>query len=282
MESIKLFQQNLPPVAVDLLRIALWLVLLAAVFVPLEKLFPRKASKTFRARWLTDLAYYFLNSLVPKLVLILIFSAVMSGIVQYGPSQFYQWVGQMPTSLRFAAAIVVGEIGAYWGHRLMHQIPFLWRMHAVHHSAEHLDWLVNTRAHPLDMIITRACGLLPIYLLGLAQPTGLSDSVAVAYALFGTIWSFVIHANVNWRLGFLEQIISTPAFHHWHHTKDSAETIDKNFAAIFPWVDRLFGTLYLPAHWPKQYGVDTPLVADGIVKQLIQPFTNQNKTEITP
>lgn len=52
-------------------------------------------------------------------------------------------------------AIVVGEVGAYWGHRWSHEIPWLWRFHAIHHSAEEMDWLVNTRAHPLDMFFGR-------------------------------------------------------------------------------------------------------------------------------
>ena len=60
-----------------------------------------------------------------------------------------------------------------------------------------------------------------MYVLGLAQPTGnRGDLVPVLYVLAGTLWSFFIHANVRWRLGWLEWLISTPAFHHWHHTND--------------------------------------------------------------
>ena len=50
--------------------------------------------------------------------------------------------------------------------------------------------------------------------------------------------------------------MSTPAFHHWHHTND--ENRDHNYAALLPAVDRLFGTHHLPAHWPPTYGVDEP------------------------
>ena len=81
----------------------------------------------------------------------------------------------------------------------------LWRFHSIHHSSEELDWLVNTRAHPLDMVFTRLCALIPLYVLGLAQPTGNTvDVVPFLYALVGSIWSFVIHANVRWRFGWLE------------------------------------------------------------------------------
>ncbi len=61
-----------------------------------------------------------------------------------------------------------------------------------------------------------------------------------------TMWGFFIHANVRWRLGPLEWLISTPAFHHWHHTL--AEPRDRNYASMLPWMDWIFGTYYLPGN----------------------------------
>ncbi|WP_013324615.1 sterol desaturase family protein [Gloeothece verrucosa] len=259
----------------DLLRLSVWLVLLMLIFVPLERLSPRHKQKVFRREFLIDLLYYFLNSIVPKLLLVLPLSILAWTVHRLEPIGFYTWVASLPVGTRLLLAIIVGEFGAYWGHRWMHEIPLLWRFHAIHHSAKEMDWLVNTRAHPLDMFLTRLCGLVPIYLLGLAQPTGkTADIVPLLYVVFGTIWSFFIHANMCWRFGFLEKLIVTPAFHHWHHTNDGAEYIDKNYAAIFPWVDQIFGTFYLPKNrWPKKYGIDMP-VASEITGQLLQPLEN--------
>ncbi len=57
--------------------------------------------------------------------------------------------------------MIVSEFGSYWAHRLMHERPLLWRLHAVHHSAERLYWLNAGRFHPLDTamqyVVTRAC-----------------------------------------------------------------------------------------------------------------------------
>jgi len=262
----------------DVFRLGVWLLLLVVVFVPLERFFAQRPQPIFRKEFLTDLGYYFLNSLLPKLLLILPMSLIAQVVHFFLPSSFYAWIAGLPILLRFVAAILVGEFGAYWGHRWSHTIPLLWRFHAIHHSAEQMDWLVNTRAHPLDMVFTRFCGLLPIYLLGLGQPTGQAvdvDIVPMLYAVVGTVWSFFVHANIRWRFGWIEVLVATPAFHHWHHTKDGAEFINKNYAAIFPWVDKLFGSFYLPPNqWPTRYGIEEAL-APNLAGQLLQPLENR-------
>ena len=154
---------------------------------------------------------------------------------------------------------MAGEIGYYWGHRWSHEIPFLWGFHSIHHSAEEIDFLVNTRAHPLDMVFSRFCGLVPIYVLGLGGPVGPAGSVVpVLVTLIGTVWGFFIHANLRWRFGPLEWLISTPAFHHWHHTRTGP--INRNYSSTLPWLDRIFGTHYLPrSEWPEAYGIKAKL-----------------------
>ncbi len=126
------------------------------------------------------------------------------------------------------------------------------------------------------MVFTRLCGLVPMYVLGLAQPLGDSaDLVPVLVTLAGTVWGFFIHANVSWRFGWLERIVSSPAFHHWHHTNDGPECVNKNFAPMLPWIDQCFGTFYLPkGKWPSKYGSDSA-VAPGIGAQLLDPVTGR-------
>lgn len=87
--------------------------------------------------------------------------------------------------------------------------------------------------------------------------------------LIGTLWGFFIHANVRWRFGPLEWLIATPAFHHWHHSR--IEHTNRNYAAMLPPLDRLFGTLHLPAQWPAAYGIEAPLPA-SLGGQLIEPL----------
>jgi sterol desaturase/sphingolipid hydroxylase (fatty acid hydroxylase superfamily) len=83
------------------------------------------------------------------------------------------------------------------------------------------------------------------------------------------MWGFFIHSNIRVRLGPLEWLLSTPAFHHWHHTRH--DHVDRNFAAMLPVLDRIFGTHHLPRSWPSEYGSDTP-VASQLGGQLTAPF----------
>ncbi len=265
--------QYLATLAPDLWRLSIWIVILLIIFIPLERLCSQRRQPVVRPEFFIDLGYFFLNGLLPKLLLILPLSAIAWGVHHFAPSGLlYIWASQLSLRTRLVLAVIVGDLGTYWGHRWSHQNPLLWRFHAIHHSAKAMDWLVNTRAHPLDLVFTRVCGLVPLYLLGLAQPTdGEVDLVPVLYALCGYVWSFIIHANLGWRFGWLERAIATPAFHHWHHANDERASIDTNYAAIFPIFDIIFGTFYLPKRWPKQYGIETNMPSD-LTGQLLQPL----------
>ena len=79
------------------------------------------------------------------------------------------------------------------------------------------------------------------------------------------------HANFRTHFGALGQLVSSPHFHHWHHSGD-VEARDKNFAGMFPWLDRVLGTYHAPSQaWPQTYGLDDPMPA-GYLRQLQSPF----------
>ena len=249
---------SLTAFATEVVRLLIWLALLAAVFVPLERLFALRPQKILRPQVAADLGYYFLNSLLPGFVLGLPLAILATAAHATLPDAAQQAIAAAPLWARMALGLLVGELGAYWGHRWSHEIPLLWRFHAVHHEPEHIDWLVNTRTHPIDMVFTRLCALAPLYALGLAGPSEPGGNAVAAFVLIvGVAWGFFIHANVRWRFGALEHVVATPAFHHWHHTMSGP--IDRNYAAMLPWLDKLFGTLHLPrGQWPADYGIAPP------------------------
>ncbi len=273
--------QQLHAFLLSVVRLSAWLLLLAVVFLPLERLFALRRRKVFGKSLAGDIGFFFISGLVPSLLLTPPLALVAVGAHAMVPWRLQAAVAGWPIWGRALAALAVSEIGFYWGHRWTHEIPFLWRFHAVHHNPAEVYFLVSARAHPVDNVFTRLCGLIPVYILGLATPlTPAGGTVSALLVLALTMWGFLIHANLRWRLGPLEWVISTPAFHHWHHTL--AEPRDRNFASMLPCMDRIFGTHYLPRNkWPAAYGVAEKLPG-SLGGQLVYPLRPPQRPDGLP
>ena len=153
----------------------------------------------------------------------------------------------------------------YWQHRAMHEVPWLWRFHAVHHSAERMDWLASSRLHVAEVWLSRTVGLLPIIALGFDQA-----AVAVFVALV-SVHATLIHVNARTTFGPLEHWLVSPKNHHWYHAKDW-DGVDKNYAAAFAGFDRLFRTYHNPPRWPEGYGTMAGTEPKTLLGQALHPF----------
>jgi lathosterol oxidase len=129
-----------------------------------------------------------------------------------------------------------------------------------------MDWLAGSRMHLVDVVVTRALAFIPLYALGFGH------APLSAYLVFVSFHAVFIHSNVRFRFGWLGRVVGTPQFHHWHHGAER-EAIDKNFAVHLPVIDRLFGTLHLPAdRWPAAYGIAGDPVPERYWAQLVFPL----------
>jgi sterol desaturase/sphingolipid hydroxylase (fatty acid hydroxylase superfamily) len=246
------------------------LIVLTLVFAPLEAFFAERKAKFLYPGFAIDLGWYFLNALAIAFVLTPPMLLIAKATHALLPSALTGFGAHLPLWLRMITAMVVGEVGFYWGHRWCHEIPLLWRFHAVHHSAGHVGFLVNTRAHPVDLVFIRLCGFTLLFATGLADAAGSHPGVVVVAILWGgSVWSYFIHANIRARLGAFEEILASPFFHHWHHTK--LDHKDHNYASMLPVMDRIFGTFYAPKHWPAEYGIEAEM-AESIPAQLVDPL----------
>ncbi|MGD9647743.1 MAG: sterol desaturase family protein [Pirellulales bacterium] len=261
-----------PEPAVDGVYLGLdWFVLNLAftglLFVPLERLFPRRREQQlFRTEWREDLFYYLVSSLFVQ-VLTLISMAPAAAILEHTSwTTLRAWVGGQWVWLQVLEIMFLTDLVQYWVHRMFHQVPALWEFHAVHHSSKSMDWMASARMHVLEIIVLRGTTVIPMFVLGFTE-------VAIyAYLLLVYLHSSLVHANVGWNLNRIGGLVVTPRFHHWHHGIDR-EAIDVNFAIHFPLFDRLFGTFYLPRdEWPSGYGIGGHPVPRGYWKQFLHPF----------
>ncbi len=100
-----------------------------------------------------------------------------------------------PGVVQFFALLLVADFTQYWVHRTFHAVPALWRFHAVHHSAEQMDWLAGSRLHLVDIAVTRGLTYVPIYVLGFAE------GPLLAYLVVVSVQATFIHANVRFDFG---------------------------------------------------------------------------------
>jgi sterol desaturase/sphingolipid hydroxylase (fatty acid hydroxylase superfamily) len=231
------------------------------VFVPLERVCALRPQRVFRRNYLTDLTHFFVNNVfvaIGAIVLVILAALPLIWLRAIDVEAMF------PPAVTIPVAVALVFVGNYWGHRLTHTVPFLWRFHSVHHSIERMDWLAAARLHPLDSAFTQAFTILPLFLLGY------DGRVFAGAAVLVTVLAIFQHANVRFRFPGVRWVVNTPEWHHWHHAID-ADARDKNFG--LPIVDTIFGTAYLPKdRRPTGFGIDDPVPQNGYLRQLAYPF----------
>jgi sterol desaturase/sphingolipid hydroxylase (fatty acid hydroxylase superfamily) len=242
------------------------------VFVVIEKLFPLyKRQAVFRKEWQTDLKHFAVNHFIVGLALLTVNFLLHHLFDRLLSSRFQQHVSHLPFVPQLLLCILVADLAQYGTHRAYHEVPFLWRFHAVHHSVKTMDWLAGSRQHMLELIATRVCVLAPLYVLGF------NEAVMNAYIIVVGFQAVFNHANVHLPWGPLKYLIVTPNFHHWHHASDD-EAIDRNYAAHYAFLDYLFGTAVKSKNkFPEKYGVVGDYMPDGFVRQQLFPFRGNTK-----
>jgi alkylglycerol monooxygenase len=157
------------------------------------------------------------------------------------------------TPLVALIAFIVLDLAGYWGHRLNHQINFLWNQHLIHHSSEEFNLACALRQSISSLINFFTIFLLPAAILGV--PAQIIAIIAPIH-LFAQFWYHTVHIG---RMGFLESFLVTPSHHRVHHAINP-EYIDKNHGQIFIVWDKLFGTFQeeLP-NVPPVFGITVPV-----------------------
>lgn len=179
-------------------------------------------------------------------------------------------VARQPTWLIVIELVVLMDLATYAIHRAFHGVPWLWRFHALHHSAKYVRWSTTGRVHPVNEAINYLVTVVPLALAGFP--------VNVILPVSPFVIAFAIGAHTQWNFSFgpLSGIFVSPRFHRWHHTH-SHEGGNKNFANVFSFWDRLFGTYYLPAdRLPERFGLDVDDVPTSYLGQFLYPWRGKS------
>lgn len=243
------------------LRPLLFVALAALAFLPLERIAAAHGPR--RRGFATDLAFATVGQVLVRIGLLVGTGLVLARLDGVGIDRpLLAGIGDRRA--RFAAEVIVGlllfELGGYAYHRLSHAVPTLWRLHEIHHSSETMDWLASFRQHPLEIVLLTLAQNAPLVLLGV--PLGAHATVLVLLKL-ATVF---VHSNLRVPLGPLRFVVASPRFHHRHHARDGGVA---NYAALFPFIDVVFGSYSDGA--ARRFGVARPL-PESFVGLLMAPL----------
>ncbi|MEA3030434.1 MAG: hypothetical protein QOJ53_2005 [Sphingomonadales bacterium] len=204
-------------------------------------------------------------------------SAILAEQQQWG---LFHQVDAPPPLVLLAALLSRTGLG-YLVHRLSHRLPWLWRLHKVHHSDPHVDISLSLRHHPLELLpglLAYAAGTL---LLGLP----LWSVALVEAVLIAAGYSDHLDIRLPPRAArLLRAVFVTPEIHHIHHSAERAQT-DSNYGSLLVLWDRLFGTYCEPdREIVRRYGLDEVDArgANSIWSQLALPFARAGGVRTAP
>lgn len=156
------------------------------------------------------------------------------------------WQG-FPVWILMGLVLLAIDFSDYWNHRLMHYSRWLWPIHAIHHSDPHPTVLTTGRVHLLEPFVMQMSYL--ILLTWLSLPFEVLGGIAGLRILH----NMYTHMDLDWDHGPLRYLIASPRFHRWHHADEPA-AYGKNLANIFPFLDVIFGTYYVPGTCRAEMG----------------------------
>jgi sterol desaturase/sphingolipid hydroxylase (fatty acid hydroxylase superfamily) len=141
--------------------------------------------------------------------------------------------------LGFVIYALALDLGEYLFHRAQHSIPTLWVMHSLHHSDENFNVSTTTRHHWAEFLMKAATIYLAVGILFKVNVTILGVYSLVSF------YNYISHMNIDLGFGRYSFLLNSPRFHRLHHSR-LAQHFDKNFAALFPIYDVIFGTYMNP------------------------------------
>lgn len=249
-----------------------------AICIMLEKIKPAVPSKSIlNTNVIFDYFYPFFNA---------VFTATITAGVIVIIKDFYDslfpflnvgLLDDKPVWFQAIGAFLITDIMFYISHRIMHEVPWLWHFHAIHHSQTYLNSFTTFRGHSFSGIFSFIIRTIPIAFVGGDYPAW------IIFAYLNGFWGFFIHANIKTNLGLFKYVVVTPQYHRVHHS-NLPRHFDKNYGERLTLWDWIFGSLYKGFDEYPTTGVANcePILEDNAkiitlplvwFRQFIYPFT---------
>tara|TARA_R110000868_G_scaffold81946_1_gene231680 strand:+ start:1733 stop:2605 length:873 start_codon:yes stop_codon:yes gene_type:complete len=216
----------------------------------LEIIFPwRKNQPIFRKDFWLDLFYLFFNFFLLNLILLIALSNISEQLLndflslfglQLASIQLFS-LSNFSKPIALLVFFIVSDFIQWNTHRLLHTIPFLWRVHKTHHSVKEMGFAAHFRYNWMEPVVYKSILYIPLMLIG-----GFSlEDVFIVHFISIAI-GHLNHANLGWNYGFLKYFFNNPKMHIWHHCKELPSKYGVNFGISLSIWDYLFKTNYIP------------------------------------
>jgi len=243
------------------------------LFIGLEWVFPARQRVLPRlARWRTNLSLSVLGSVVGAIMapVLAVSIAALATSKDWG---LFNLIGLDPW-IEGLIAVILLDLAVWAQHVAFHYVPWLWRLHAVHHTDRDLDATTGVRFHPVEIGVSLLWKALVILVLG----PSIIAVIVFEVLLNGT--AIFTHSNTALpeRLDHrLRRIIVTPTMHRIHHSTDRPET-NSNYGFNLSIWDHLFRTYRAKAKGTLTLGLSEHQTEEPakLLASLTLPFRRPN------
>lgn len=184
-----------------------------------------------RQSYLTNLGTFIMNDTLMSLMSVSALFVVAENFAGWG---LLHQVSD--PALKTVLAFLGLDLTLYFWHRANHTWDSLWMFHKVHHCDPTMNVSTAFRLHFVEVVLTA------MVKAGFIMAMGVESSVVLCNEAVITLLVMFHHANIrfageNW----LGKLIVVPSLHRVHHSTLRREH-DHNYAAVFSFWDRLFGS----------------------------------------
>ena len=165
-------------------------------------------------------------------------------------------------------------------HFAFHRVPWLWRFHKIHHSAEVLTPLTLYRSHPVEvflfslrsvLVVGGVSGIFVYLFKGRISGWEILGVDALGF-VFNFMAANLRHSHIPLSFGRFERVFISPAQHQIHHSKDK-EHRNKNFGVCLSIWDQMAGSwVKSRANQSLSFGL-SPEKDQHNFKALVRAFT---------